>query len=217
MAEKEIRRLKAQLTDGRKRVLNGRAVGPENRVPDYAEEDFIDYDSLPPHRRRPCQVKREPYINENSSSMKAKVVKASTKKLLEASLMSLETLGRQVNRRASQDFGASLTYSKEFDSDIGSASRINAYPSESYLLGAVWLGKNVIIILEELVDNIDSFRVQHLRDLSLAMQDTDKRRCCHRLSLLVASSLNETLNLIQKGRTQAREMLQVIDRYNNFE
>ena len=57
MVVKQIRRLKAQVQDGRRRVMNGRPVEPEDRVPDYIEEDLVDYEDtsgLPPHRRRPC-------------------------------------------------------------------------------------------------------------------------------------------------------------------
>ena len=64
------------------------------------------------------------------------------------------------------------------------------YPSEIYLVGALWLGKNMSLELEELVDGIESFRVKHFQDVSLAAQDNDVRRACHCLSLLAIASVN---------------------------
>ena len=212
MAEKQIRRLKAQVQDGRRRVMNGRPVEPEDRVPDYIEEDLVDYEDtsgLPPHRRRPCMVVREPYVSDSS-----KIEKASAKKLLEASLLSLETLGRQVSRRQSFDVSSSkMSHSGTYmdDDTVNKDKGTFEYPSEIYLVGALWLGKNMSLVLEELVDGIESFRVKHFQDVSLATQDNDVRRACHRLSLLATASVNHVLSIAHSSQSQMRNMLQVIE------
>jgi hypothetical protein len=203
MAEKQIRRLKAQVSDSRKKVLNAHAKLPEDGAPDYVDEDYFDsrdLESLPPHRRRPCIIQAmSAAASGGSGSSKAKIEKATAKKLLEASLMSLETLGRQISH------GGNLSQSY----DISVTGISDAYPSDAYLKGALWLGKNISLLIEELADAMDRFRTNHLSEIASASHDTDPRRVCHALTLLAASGTNELVAMSQTARSRAREVLQV--------
>lgn len=96
IAEKQIRRLQSQVNDARKKQLTGRASTALDNLSEFRDEDFIEYDdlqSLPPHHRRPCQINSMMQLASTTGTNKSRLDKASARKLLEASLVSLETLG----------------------------------------------------------------------------------------------------------------------------
>ena len=86
----------------------------------------------------------------------------------------------------------------------------NKYPNESYLRGAMWLGRNFTIITEELAAEMDDFRSKFISEISNASDDLDLRRCCHRLTLLANSGITQAYSLVNKSRSRTREILQVI-------
>ena len=166
------------------------------------------------------------------------MVNVSKEKLLEATLLSLETLGRQgkigVDGSGLNDYGSSAvgmrgsTQGSVASSDnhhnqqqgtaggsIASSSAASSFippsgphPTESYLRGALWLGRNLTMVIEEMAEGMDHFRVKQLAEISTATSDPDMSRALHRLSLLAASGANETLTLVNRSRVRAREMLQ---------
>ena len=168
------------------------------------------------------------------------MVNVSKEKLLEATLLSLETLGRQgkigVDGSGLNDYASSAvgtrgsTQGSVASSDnhhnyqqqgtaggsIASSSAASSFvappsgshPTESYLRGALWLGRNLTMVIEEMAEGMDHFRVKQLAEISTATSDPDMSRALHRLSLLAASGANETLTLVNRSRVRAREMLQ---------
>lgn len=83
------------------------------------------------------------------------------------------------------------------------------YPSESYLRGALWLGRNLTMVSEDLADAMDAFRTKYLGEVTAASQDTDSRRSAYRLALLASSGVNEAHGLASRSRLRTREILQV--------
>eukprot|EP01038_Epipyxis_sp_PR26KG_P004052 gene4052-5794_t len=204
LAERQIRRLKSQVIDSRTKYLTGRPRKSIDRDPStlevFDEYDVVDFDnkSLPPHQRRLCMVKKA------VDSLKTDINQVSAEKLLEASLLSLESMGRTLKKSVNN----STFFDDSLDVNQSISSKKAAYPSESYLKGALWLGKNLIMIFEDLVDLIESFRGKHAADINSAYQDTDARRSAHRLNLLANSGITETLSIVSKSRARAREILQ---------
>jgi hypothetical protein len=41
----------------------------------------------------------------------------------------------------------------------------NAHPSEGYLRGALWLGRNLAMVIEELAEGLDYFRSKYLTEV----------------------------------------------------
>lgn len=128
------------------------------------------------------------------------------KELLGASLHSLE----QLHRRNSKG-GHDAPYSVLEDS--------YGTPSAEYLKGAIWLGRNLHMITEDLVEQLDSFRTKYLREVSVLSRggggDTNQgtvssstASTSHRLSLLAASGITETITIAYNARTKSRKMLQ---------
>jgi hypothetical protein len=124
------------------------------------------------------------------------VVTVSKEKLLEASLLSLETLGRRHTLRDS--------FGQDSENETGST----AHPSESYLRGALWLGRNVSTLIEELAEGLDYFRSKFMKEVAAAVSDLDLSRSRHRLNLLAGSSVNESLALANRCRVRARDIMQ---------
>lgn len=83
------------------------------------------------------------------------------------------------------------------------------YPNESYLRGALWLGRNLTMLSEDLSDEIETFRSKFLSELATISQDMDLRRCNHRLSLLGSSGVNQIHSLVFKNRGKFRDILKV--------
>lgn len=202
IAEKQIKRLKSQVDKERLKHLTGR---PKSKFEDFYDDfddfdvaDEIDISSLPPHHRRPCMEAKRLY--ENCKHPKKLLTnnnleQVSTKKLLQASLHSLELISRQQKSA----FGLNDTTDNYSN---------NSHPTDSYLKGALWLGRNLSFLVEELTQLLGNVRNQYLSELSFASQDNDLRRKSHRLNLLAASCVNEVLTHTQRCQNRAREMLQ---------
>jgi hypothetical protein len=122
----------------------------------------------------------------------------SAEKLLEASLISLETIGRQrATKNQTENFSLSASGFGE-----------GPFPNESYLKGALWIGRNLTLVVEELADSLDIYRNKHLVEISAAAQDSDPRRASHRLNLLAGAGITECLSLANTSRMRARHILQ---------
>ena len=140
-----------------------------------------------------------------SASTLSKFDKISAKEFLGASLSSLEALGR---RSQSQHL-----YSSDLDSHAANSSFQDylGEPSAEYLRGAVWLGRNMLMVTEEMVEQMDLFRSRYLREVSSVSreEETGSSRNLHRLSLLAASGITEAMSTVYHCRTISRKMLQV--------
>ena len=112
-------------------------------------EEMDDSDSSP-RKRMGCSV-CDAVLRKRGGGTISHVAK---EKLLEASLQSLETLGRQ-SRSNSETRGEYFG----IDDDI--------HPSEPYLRGALWLGRNISMVLEQLAESLDSYRSKILSEVSV--------------------------------------------------
>lgn len=141
------------------------------------------------------------------ASTLSKFDKISAKEFLGASLSSLEALGR---RSQSQQLYSSF----DPDSRTGGNSSYQDYlgePSAEYLRGAVWLGRNMLMVTEEMVEQMDLFRSRYLREVSAVSREDESTssRNLHRLSLLAASGITEAMSSVYHSRAISRKMLQV--------
>lgn len=157
----------------------------------------------------------------------------SAKKLLEASLVTLETMGRQQQSlRESQSAGGRTPSGSRYGSPqrehhhhsnsardgYDSATTTagtggvggGSHPTESYLGGAIWLAKNYSLLSDDLVQEVDEFRSKFLIEVARASEDADLRRSCNRLNLLAGSGVTQAMSMINRNRIRAREILKVI-------
>jgi hypothetical protein len=171
--------------------------------------DEPDTEIIPvlPHEKRLCMVNKTKQnlsidINDPESMIRRSIDDVSAEKLLEASLMSLETIGRQ---RASHKGHQQGNINERMSSNINND---DTFPSEKYLSGALWIGRNLTLIVEELADSLDNYRNKHLMEVAAASNDHDFKRSSHRLNLLAGAGITEALSLTNTTRTRARNILQ---------
>lgn len=225
--ERQIRRLKSQVQKDRKKTLTGRAKKPlEQSFADQTTFQDVDFDyPQDTHERRLCkQVQRANKYNN------ADVTRVSTEKLLEASLTTLQHVSKRGNAATMSQSMAGTRHGddddddeeEDYDGTLG--HRVN-YPSASYLRGAVWIGRNMTLVSEELAETIDIYRTKYLSELALISEDAsstdghsmvksnqltsaDYRRVCHRLVLLASSGINHVVTLANKSKNVIRDILQ---------
>lgn len=213
IAERQIRRLKSQVKAGLSKTLKGRARGPLEQGPlDEQKFDLVDFDyPEAPHERRLCKT------NEQAKHYTdADVTRVSTEKLLEASLTSLNTMSKRLSKagadRLRADSEADNSEEDLHNTRIGASRSSEAgnsvYPSASYLRGALWLGRNMTLVSEELAEDLEKYRTKYLAEVSEISNDPDFRRACHRLTLLAGSGINHCVSAAGKARNTTREILQ---------
>ena len=96
----------------------------------------------------------------NKSSHSGSTVKAAKEKLLNASLNSSDTACRH-----SQSFEAESKSEKrrrrrsarEDENNYMSSTERTAHPSEPYLRGALWLGRNISMVIQQLAESLDAY------------------------------------------------------------
>lgn len=155
----------------------------------FESRDFYDDEvnaTIPPHHQRACMVSK----HQNKSISTSEVANESTKKLLEASLISLETLGRRVVKES---------YSANAE-----------IPTENYVQGAIWISRNMCNIFDHLVETMESIRLKKLNEIEIAARDTNTKRSCYRLNLLASSIISEMLSCCQNAKHRAIEVTKVI-------
>ena len=217
IAEATMKRLQSEVRSKRSRVLTGRPkkyheLSREERDYFDVSDEFGDLDKpTDAHldNRKICQLPPK--------GSKSHIKDLSANKLLVASLESLESLNKQhaMSRRARSAGSprASKGWSPRKSTSVFGLDSADEYaeeqPSEEYLRGALWLGRNFVAIVEELATQIEQQRLKCLRDINSAIQDSDKIRACNRLSLITNSIVTEYTALIQKTSYRSREILQV--------
>lgn len=214
IAERQIRRLKSQVKGERQKLLHGRPrssldLGSGRGGGRFEPEDQMDdSQSLPAHNHRLCRTVAR-------SVGAAPVQTVTAERLLEASLVSLETMGRQMHVAGTNstfmgtegDLDASLANTHA----SGQTQSAQPYPNDSYLRGAMWLGRNFTILSEELAEEMSEFRTKFMAEVAVAGQDTDARRSAHRLTLLANSGITQAYSMTMKSNGKVREVLQVGD------
>jgi hypothetical protein len=140
--------------------------------------------------------------------------KIAAKELLGASLHSLEQLHRRNSRGGHEPHETSSGLDSSY---LPHSILQDSYgtPSAEYLKGALWLGRNIHMLTEDLVEQLDSFRTKYLREVSILSRGGDSNQATsssastsHRLSLLAASGITETITIAYNARTKSRKMLQ---------
>jgi hypothetical protein len=111
--------------------------------------------------------------------------------LLQASLSSLESLGRHI--------------SSQVETRVKNEGA--GHPSETYLAGAMWIGRNLCMLSEELAEAMEHFRSRYLREVAAAAGDGDDKRAAHRLQLLAGSGVTEAVGLVTRAKLRSREIL----------
>ena len=175
----------------------------------FQEVDF-EYPDMP-HERRLCRQAHREKLHTN-----ADITMVSTEKLLQASLTSLHNIGKRVQHhdatRSNYDVGNEpdddfdvVAGDHEVGMSLGSRAK---YPSASYLRGALWIGRNMTLVTEELAESLDNYRNKYLSDVADISRDGDFRRACHRLTLLASSGMNQVVLLATKSKQTIREMLE---------
>jgi hypothetical protein len=211
IAERQIRRLKSQVKGERQKLLHGRPrssldLGSGRGGRFEPEDQMDDSQSLPAHNHRLCRTVAR-------SVGAAPVQTVTAERLLEASLVSLETMGRQMHVAGTNstfmgtegDLDASLANTHA----SGQTQSAQPYPNDSYLRGAMWLGRNFTILSEELAEEMSEFRTKFMAEVAVAGQDTDARRSAHRLTLLANSGITQAYSMTMKSNGKVREVLQV--------
>lgn len=121
---------------------------------------------------------------------------APREQLLHASLSTLESLGRH---------SVALEHSYKHTGKAG------AYPSELYLQGALWIGRNFVMVAEEMTEAIDFLRSRILKEITAISEDrSDPQRSANRLSLLAGSTVTEAVEITNRYKHRSREILQGI-------
>lgn len=217
IAERKIRNLQGQV----KNIRSKKLIGRPKLWNAYEEEEEDDLHMLDePHRfarsRKECEdewmnslhqveptARSSMYHPSSPKTIKfSKYDQISAQEFLDASLTSLEAIKRQTLVTMPP-----REYEKMDRNGVG--GDLTASPSTSYLKGAIWLGRNILMLTEEMVSQMELFRSRYLREVSLIASDNDSARGVHRLSLLATSGITEVLNAINQTRTASRDILQV--------
>lgn len=210
LAERQIRRLKSQVKEERAKSMTGRPKrGDEFGQFDSDDQEIEDVQDMPFSETRHCKV-----VKRQKEHAKADVQRVASNKLLQASLTSLESVSRRMS--IAKEANANSMYNDDgFDGDgfeaegpMPSTYKANQHPSASYLRGALWLGRNLSMLCEDMADDMETYRSKYVLEVASASQDTNPRRCMHRLNLLAGSCITETSSRINKTKGRAREMLQ---------
>jgi hypothetical protein len=219
IAERQIRRLRNQVNGERSKHLTGKPRSSldmgRNHMGIFEHEDQEDMGGATVGERRLCKM-----ATRAKHSATASVDLVSTEKLLEASLHSLESMGRQMNVASVNSTSMGYGFGNDTEASVHmSPSRMSmsagshgsapqSYPNDSYLRGAMWLGRNLTIVSEELAEEMDLFRSKFMAEVANASQDVDARRCAHRLTLLANSGITQAHSHCNKARLKTREILQ---------
>lgn len=214
MAERKIRRLHAQVKGIREKHLTGRPKpwSPDDSDDEGAYEDIIDdrppwvsYFGKEKSRYTHCSVcnskLQQTALNITSHSgkgSKAKIEKVAAQELLNASLTSLGDMSRRAQRHMQPDIELFSPRRNE-----------QSPPTSEYLQGALWLGRNIVMIVEDMTDLIDALRTKYLAEVSSASKDIDLARACQRLTLLAGSEITEVISIVYDTRNKCRKVLQV--------
>ena len=210
MAQQKMRVLKSQILDERDKNfrMKSKLKSQKEYDDDVLELDDADMDNLPDanatfcsHYSRPTSKSRcevcSPQRSRTSSGKKLKISDTSMDHLLNASLNSLENLGRHLE-------------SKRADETVtGGYKASGSYPTVDFLNGALWLGRNLSMAAEDAVESVDSFKTKFLRDIGDAMQDPDPERSVKRLHLLGGTGMAEVSSVVHRASTRIRDMLKV--------
>lgn len=196
LAERQIKRLKSQVKSDRNKMLTGRARKKLEQHHDeteiFEDVDYMEFSSSPHHSRRLC---RRAHTTGDKN-----ITEVSTEKFLQASLSSLQSINHQITPAYDYDF----SHSQHKESEDGSE-----YPSKSYLRGALWIGRNMVLLTEEMVELVEDYKLKFLSDMQDIGTDNDLKRLTKRLTLHATTGIHHICNLVSNAKNQIRDVLQV--------
>lgn len=159
----------------------------------FEDLDYMEFTSTPNHSRRLCR--------RTHTTGDKNITEVSTQKLLQASLASLQSINHQLTPM--YDFEISDGQQKK-EIDDGSE-----YPSKSYLRGALWIGRNMVLLAEEMVEQVEDFKLKFLNDIQDIGKDNDLKRLIKRLTLHATTGIHNICNVVSHAKSQIRDILQV--------
>jgi hypothetical protein len=215
MAERQIRRLRTQVKEERSKRLKGR---PKKWSPD----DEFDSDEDVAQLRQSRNSRNSDIFGATGASKNL----GSTIRT-DASFRSMTSNFAQSTNLHSSKFEKSLNETlKQTPEELLESSLLSvdsgvrhsmvvskSVPSFEYLKGALWLGRNIVMQMESLIDKIESFKSQYLREVTSTASDNDVQRACHRLTLLAASRVGELAIAAEAEKTNIRNMIHVMSIY----
>jgi hypothetical protein len=80
-----------------------------------------------------------------------------------------------------------------------------------FFVGALWLGRNLTLVVEDLSYRTEKLYDKCRRDVMRIEEDSDELRCRQRLVLLLRSIVSSTVSMTSKCRDRSRNILQVIE------
>jgi hypothetical protein len=211
MAERQIRRLRTQVKEERVKRLSGR---PKKWTPD----DDSDLEEERNYSAKDTLQLSDRFGGTSSSSKQfgsTIPVDASFRSTGSTYLVPTNLHTKRSNSASrvskSLDPGEELEASLLSQNiELGTKQLSNkTLPTADYLKGALWLGRNLVIEVETLVENIETFRNQYLREVTATANDTDIQRACHRLTLLAATRVGEMASAASNEKSKIRKMLHV--------
>eukprot|EP00981_Chlorochromonas_danica_P012341 scaffold4841_cov259-Ochromonas_danica.AAC.14 len=212
LAERQIRRLQSQVKSDRKKSLTGR---PRGKLEDIHKDHFavedMDINEMSGASRRYCKTEE---LRRSMEGRNRETVSVSTAKLLEASLTSLDNLSLRQSQTMHRPEDDIQRIAREASETVE-----GAYPSASYLRGALWIGRNLTLISEELGQALDQLRMRTLSDIQQVDQSFEQaqsqveliqelKRGIHRLKILSTGTATQACALAGKSKNMARKILQ---------
>lgn len=194
MDEREIRRLKTQVLASRIRMLNGRPVRRHTHLlsrsyPTHPRDYFAalalkDYENYEAKRMR---MGRDSAFLDDDESLDSRLLAINTHRgmdsnfrqqissndisaanLLQVSLKTLKDRSRPKRRqRRKKGFHAR--------EEMPPSEYIEeAFPSEGFLSGSLWLGKNLVVIVDQLYEDVVATKADITADLELSIDDGNR-------------------------------------------
>ena len=231
MDEREIRRLKTQVLSTRVRMLNGRPARRQVHLPsrsysdpprDYfatlALKDFENFAS------RRTSVDRDSLYVDGDDSVDSRFLAINTHRGMDENFrqqvssrdisssnlvqLSLRTLsGRSNSKRRAKERRSRYIEQKSIQTE----NYDEAFPSESFLSGSLWSGRNFVITIERLHEDIVALKADIIADAELATQnDCDAPHPEEELLAIVRRGLQDIVDITYGCVKRMRNHLKVL-------
>jgi hypothetical protein len=215
MAERKIRRLNAQVKEQQTKKLSGK---PKKWCENDTDRDIDDDNFFLFSEMMETQVRDEFQrgVRKQETAWPHTNMCEACKLQKNTSMISLYSSTKGSNKTSTKSSRQNLISSPD-DSITKSFASKNAskqqhhqvFPSEEYLRGALWFGRNLSMIVERMVEGLDAVRTKFLKDILAASQDDDKSRASQRLNLISGAGITEIISIVYENRLKIRNFLQV--------
>lgn len=196
MAERQIRRLATQVKEERSKRFKGR---PKKWSPDDEIGSDTDLNTSLVSRSGSAPQNRSMTSRHDASFRSTYAVSNNLHTKKNSSM-----LNRSINGSPGEMLEKSLLSVPE---DASTSSKL--IPSLEYMKGALWLSRNLVMLVENLVERIETFRTQYLREVTATAGDKDFERACQRLTLLAASRVGEVAAAAEEEKNKIKRLIHV--------